>query len=101
MGSVLYDEPIEVPAADNQINAVSVVYLKKPIVISPNREYTIELICTDYTYLYYGSGGISNVIGDKGVEFTFSYPVGSSYGTSVQNGNFPEFYFYAWVETLL
>lgn len=95
MGQLFYDEPIEIPAAPDQNNAISSVYLKKPVTINPNQEYTIELICTNYCYLYYGSGGKANIISDNGIEFTFKYTPGSSHGTGVESGNFPEFYFYA------
>jgi len=95
VGSILYDEPIEVPPAPDQNNSISSIYLKKPILINPNQEYTIELICTNYCYLYYGSGGKSSIFNDNGVEFTFKYTQGSSHGTGVESGNFPEFYFYA------
>jgi len=95
MGSVLYDDSVEVPAAADQNNSISSIYLKKPVVIYPNTDYTIELICSNYCYLYYGSGGKNNIVSENGIEFTFKYTPGSSHGTGVETGNFPEFYFYA------
>ena len=95
MGNVLYDEPVEVPPAPDQNNSITSIYLKKPIVINPNQEYTIELICTNYCYLYYGSGGKASELSENGIEFTFKYTPGSSHGSGVESGNFPEFYFYS------
>ena len=94
VGTVLYDELVEIPAAPDKINAISSVYLNKPIVIKPNQEYTIELICSNYCYLYYGNGGRSPIISDNGVEFTFKFTDGSNHGSNESHGNFPEFYFY-------
>jgi hypothetical protein len=58
-------------------------------------DYTIQLICTNYCYLYYGGGGKGTVEGERGVEFYFKYTLGSSHGTGIESGNFPEFYFYS------
>lgn len=95
MGAILYDEPIEIPPAPEQNNCITQIHFKKSINIKPHIDYTIQLICTNYCYLYYGSGGKATTEGEKGVEFYFKFTLGSSHGTGVESGNFPEFYYYA------
>ncbi len=95
MGSVLFDEPVEIPAAPEQNSAVIPINFKKAVNIRPQIEYTIVLICTNYCYLYYGGGGKATIDAEKGVEFTFKYTPGSSHGTGIESGNFPEFYYYS------
>ena len=95
LGQVLYDEPVEVPAAPDQASCVMPIHFKKAINIKPQIDYTIQLACVSYCYLYYGSGGKATIEGEKGVEFNFKYTLGSSHGSSVESGNYPEFYYYA------
>ncbi len=95
MGSILYEEPVEIPAAPDQNSAVIPIHFKKSVGIKPQAEYTIQLICTNYCYLYYGGGGKAVIDAEKGVEFTFKYTPGSSHGTGIESGNFPEFYYYS------
>jgi hypothetical protein len=95
MGSVLYEEPAEVPPTPDQTNCIAPVMFKKPVTIKPHLDYTIQLLCTNYCYLYYGGGGRANVPGEKNVEFNFKYTPGSSHGTSAETGNFGEFYYFA------
>jgi hypothetical protein len=95
MGSVLYEEPVEIPAAADQSSCVMPIHFKKAVNIKPQIDYTIQLICTNYCYLYYGGGGKATVEGNKGIEFIFKYTPGSSHGTGVESGNFPEFYYYS------
>ena len=78
IGTVLYDEPVEIPSAQDQIHAISSVNLKRSFVINPKQEYTIELICSNDCYLYYGSGGKSPIISDNRFEFIFKYTTGSA-----------------------
>jgi len=95
IGQILYEEPVEIPAAPDQNNSVMPINFKKPVNIKPQIDYTVQLICTNYCYLYYGGGGKSTSEGEKSVEFYFKYTVGSSHGTGVESGNFPEFYYYS------
>lgn len=95
MGAIFYDEPVEISPAPEQNNCINQIHFKKPINIKPHLEYTIQFICTNYCYLYYGSGGKATMEGEKGIEFYFKYTLGSSHGTGVESGNFPEFYYYA------
>jgi hypothetical protein len=95
MGAILYEEPVEVPAAPDQNNAIIPINFKKPINLKAQIDYTIQLICTNYCYLYYGGGGKGTVEGERGVEFYFKYTLGSSHGSGIESGNFPEFYFYS------
>lgn len=95
MGGIIYEEPVEVVAAPDQANSIIPINLSKAVTIKPHLDYTIQLICTNYCYLYYGSGGKSTAEGEKGVEFYFKYTLGSNHGTGVESGNFPEFYYYA------
>jgi len=95
IGSILYEEPVEIPAASDQNNSITPINFKKAINIKPGMDYTIQLTCTNYCYLYYGGGGKSTVEGEKGVEFMFKYTPGSAHGTGIESGNFPEFYYYS------
>jgi hypothetical protein len=95
IGAILYEEPIEIPAAPEQNNCVTPFSFKKSVNVKPHLDYTIQLICTNYCYLYYGSGGKNTIQGEKNVEFYFKYTPGSSHGTGIESGNFPEFYYYA------
>ena len=94
MGQVFYEEPVEVPAAPDQNNSITQIIFKKPVNLKPQIDYTIQLICTNYCYLYYGGGGKNTTEGEKGVEFSFKYTLGSSHGSGIESGNFPEFYYY-------
>ena len=93
--NLLCDEIIEISPAADQSNAIVPINFKKPIVIRQNIDYTIQFQCSNYCYLYYGNGGVATVEGEKGVEFYYKFTQGSTYGTNVQSGNFPEFYYYA------
>lgn len=95
MGAILYEETVEVPAAPDQNSAIIPINFKKPVNLKAQIDYTIQLICTNYCYLYYGGGGKGTVEGERGVEFYFKYTLGSSHGTGIESGNFPEFYFYS------
>ena len=95
MGCVFYEEAVEVPPAAEQNNSVMPITFKKPVNIKPQIDYTIQLICSNYCYLYYGGGGKSTVEGERGVEFVFKYSLGSGHGTGIESGNFPEFYYYS------
>lgn len=96
IGSVLYEEPIEVSPAPNQNNCVMPILFSKSITIKPLIDYTIQLLSSsDYCYLYYGSGGKAQIDGEKGVEFYFKYTLGSSHGTNIESGNVPEIYYLA------
>jgi hypothetical protein len=95
VGTILYEEPVEIPPAPEQNNCITPIHFKKPVSIKPHLDYTIQLVCTNYCYLYYGSGGKSTVEGEKNIEFYFKYTQGSSHGTGVESGNFPEFYYFA------
>ena len=94
MGATLYEEPAEIPAAPDQNSAVIPINFKKSINIKPHLDYTVQLICNNYCYLYYGGGGKASIEGERGLEFVFKYTPGSSHGTGVESGNFPEFYYY-------
>ena len=94
MGPVLYEEPVEVPAAPDQNNSITQIMFKKPVNMKPQIDYTIQLICTNYCYLYYGGGGKNISEGEKEVEFSIKYTLGSSHGSGIESGNFPEFYYY-------
>lgn len=94
MGSVMYEEPVEIAPAPDQNCAVVPINFKKPVNIKPHIDYTIQLICSNYCYLYYGGGGKSNIDGERGIEFVFKYTPGSSHGTGIESGNFPEFYYF-------
>ena len=93
--NLLCEEIIEILPSADQSSAVIPINFKKPIVIKQNIDYTIQFQCSNYCYLYYGNGGVSTVEGEKGVEFYYKFTQGSTYGTNVQSGNFPEFYYYA------
>ena len=93
--NLLCDEIIEISPAADQSNAIVPINFKKPIVIRQNIDYTIQFQCSNYCYLYYGNGGVSTVEGEKSAEFYYKFTQGSTYGTNVQSGNFPEFYYYA------
>jgi hypothetical protein len=95
MGNILLEETVEIPAAPEQANCVTPIHFKKPCVIKPHLDYTIQLMCTNYCYLYYGGGGKNTIEGEKNVEFYFKYTLGSSHGTGIESGNFPEFYYFA------
>jgi hypothetical protein len=95
VGQIFYDEPVDIQPAPEQNNCIKPFHFKKPINIKPHMDYTIQLISTNYCYLYYGSGGKATVEGDRGVEFYFKYTPGSSHGSGVESGNFPEIYYYA------
>jgi hypothetical protein len=95
MGAIFYEEPVEIPPAPEQNICITQIYFKKPVGIKPHVDYTIQLICTNFCYLYYGSGGKATAEGEKGVEFYFKYTLGSSHGSGIESGNFPEFYYYA------
>jgi hypothetical protein len=95
ISSILYEEPVEVIPSPDQNNAIIPIYFSKPINIKPQVDYTVQLISTNYCYLYYGNGGKSQIEGEKGIEFFFKFTNGSSHGTSIESGNFPEFYYYA------
>lgn len=95
IGAILHEEPVEVPPVADQNNSVIPITFKKAVNIKPHLDYTIQLCCTNYCYLYYGSGGKAAVEAEKGIEFNFKYTLGSSHGTGVESGNFPEFYYYA------
>ena len=92
-GTILYEEPVEIPAAPDQNNSIAPINFKKPVNIKPHLDYTIQLICTNYCYLYYGGLGKGTIEGERGVEFNFKYTPGSSHGTGIESGNFPEFYY--------
>jgi len=94
-GSPIYEELIEVPASPNQTEAIVPINFKKPINIKAGLDYTIQFHSTNYCYFYYGSGGTAKMTGDKKVEFNFQFTSGSSQGSSVESGNFPEFYYFA------
>ena len=93
--NLLCDEFIEILPSADQSSAVIPINFKKPIIIKQNIDYTIQFQSSNYCYLYYGNGGVATVEGEKGVEFYYKFTQGSTYGTNVQSGNFPEFYYYA------
>lgn len=94
-GNTLYEEPVEVPPAPEQANCITEIKFKKGINIKPANEYTLQLISTNYCYFYYGSLGKAITTGEKDIEFTFKYTLGSSHGSNAETGNFPEFYYMA------
>ena len=93
--NLLCEEIIEILPSADQSSAVIPINFKKPIIIKQNIDYTIQFQSSNYCYLYYGNGGVATVEGEKGVEFYYKFTQGSTYGTNVQSGNFPEFYYYA------
>jgi hypothetical protein len=93
VGSILYEEPHEIPAAPTQVDAMTTVRFRRPINIKPNVDYTIQYNQTGTGYVYYGSGGKNNYQLEKGLEINFKYTPGSSHGTSVESGNFGIFYY--------
>jgi hypothetical protein len=95
MGSLLYEDAVEVSAAPDQNNSVIPINFKKPVNLKPHIDYTIQLLCTNYCYLYYGGGGKATIEAERGVEFYFKYTLGSSHGSGIESGNFPEFYYYS------
>jgi hypothetical protein len=95
-GNTLYDELVEVPASSDQNNAITMINFKKPVTIKADTDYTIQLDNSgEYVYIYYGSGSKATIEGEKGVVFTIKYTPGSSWGSSVESGNFPELIYYA------
>jgi hypothetical protein len=94
-GTCYYEEPFEIPAAPDQNNCITVIQFKKPITCKNDIDYTIQIDVSEYCYIYYGSGAKATIDGDKNVIFNFKYTPGSSFGSGVESGNYPEFYYYA------
>jgi hypothetical protein len=93
-GGTLYEENIEIPPAPDKLNSVMSIYFKKPVVINAFDEHTIVFVASNYCYIYYGNDGKAQYNCTNGVEFNFKFTNGSSHGSTMESGNFPEFYFF-------
>jgi len=94
-GNVLYEQPIEVQPAPDQNNAIVFHQLKKPVTIRADTDYIIQILSTQYCYLYYGGQGKATIEGEKGVIFTFKATPSAGHGSSIEYGNFAEFHYYS------
>lgn len=92
--SVIYEENYEVPPATSKSTAVLPVYFSKPVNLNAGQSYSVCLITKTNSNSYYGQQGKIEVEGEKGVVFSFKRIQGRSGGSSPENGNFPEFYYY-------
>ena len=61
--------------------------------IQQGMNYTFQFVSDSQVYTYYGTNGKKDVEGEKGVQFTFTFTQGSSHGSGVESGNFPEIYY--------
>lgn len=93
LGVTLFEEAIEVPPVGSDSSVVMPIMFKKSIPIQQGVNYTFQFISDAQIYIYYGTNGKKDVEGEKGVQFTFMFTQGSSHGSGVESGNFPEIYY--------
>lgn len=91
---VIYEENIEILPAISKLYSVSQISFSKPIICNQNQDYSVILTSKTLTNCYYGQNGKSNIEGERGVNFTFKRVQGRNSGSSIESGNFPEFYYY-------
>lgn len=89
----IYEENIDISPGISKLNSISQIYFTKPIICKQNQEYSVLLYSKANTNCYYGMQGKRIVEGEEGVNFTFKKILGRNTGTSVESGNFPEFYY--------
>ena len=92
-GATLFEEAIEVPPVGSETSVVMPIMFKKSIAVQQGMNYTFQFISDSQIYIYYGTNGKKDVEGEKGVQFTFMFTQGSSHGSGVESGNFPEIYY--------
>jgi hypothetical protein len=92
--NVIYEENIEVAPGISKFNPISPIMFSKAITCKQNQDYSVLLLTRTTSNCYYGQQGKSLIEGEKGVTFTFKKIVGRNSGSSIESGNFPEFYYY-------
>ena len=91
--NVLYEENIEVLPGVSKLCCVSPIMFSKAITCHKNQDYSVLLLTRTNTNSYYGQQGKNIIEGEKGVNFTFKKIIGRTSGSSIDSGNFPEFYY--------
>ena len=92
--NVIYEENIEIAPGISKLYPISPIMFSKAITCKQNQDYSVLLLTRTTSNCYYGQQGKSLIEGEKGVTFTFKKIVGRNSGSSIETGNFPEFYYY-------
>jgi len=93
-GQVLYTRDLSVTKnLDNPEDKVFKFLFNKPIKVKSGDSYSC---CVEFKNgnTYYGSGGLTNPVGENDVTFTITSCLGSNNGTGPSSGQIPEIYYY-------
>lgn len=94
MGSLIFEDNVEIIPASNELGAITKIIFSKPVDCKQNQDYSVILYSKINANTFYGYNGKAYVEGEKGVGFSFKRLAGKSGGTGVETGNFPELYYY-------
>ena len=94
ISKILLEENIEIYPSSNKYGAITQIFFPKPVFCGQNQDYSVILCTKTNTNTFFGTNGKAYIDGEKGVRFSFKRVQGKSGGTGVENGNFPEFYYY-------
>lgn len=71
------------------------IYFSRPIMLEPNRYYTVSVMITGERLSYFGQEGCKEVKTNSGVVFKFQPSPESTNGTGVCGGQIPQILFHA------